>query len=529
MVEICNYLFGFHFQLCACVCASLLLRYLSSRGWLRVAAKCELRINYLLLALCLLAPLISNFTARSFHPEPIVKIDAALGYRDFEIQARTHSSQPVFEVGESALSVPALSIFRGVLALVAASLLMGLVRLIRDLSRMKTILQNSVVIRSLGRVRIAVSEQVTVPFSAWAVTAWIVLPISMVTENPSRMRMAIAHEIQHQRNRDTIWIYFVQLAKAVGGLNPLLWIWERLITESQEMACDQSLLEQRKIKRPEYARLLVEIAETAVNEKSQLVCATGLAFLADRQTLSRRIESMFKDRNNSSSLAVMIGGTLALLIAVTAVASGRVVDDKRVTLAEAQKMAVVAQGDSAFPIVVNDLVLNELNRFLGTNQGRTYVREALTRMETYRPAIESKLGQYDVPSEIMAVPIFESGYKNLPQGTGSNLSAGLWQFIPSTAEKFGLHVGSTVDDRLNADLETDAALRYLKINALRFKDWQLSIMAYNMGESAVQAAIEKTGTRDAWSLIRAGYEGDKGYLAKFMAAVLIMRNPEYLK
>jgi hypothetical protein len=34
------------------------------------------------------------------------------------------------------------------------------------------------------------------------------------------------------------------------------------------------------------------------------------------------------------------------------------------------------------------------------------------------------------------------------------------------------------------------------------------------------------GSRDAWKLIRNGYEGDKDYLPKLMAAILIKRNPD---
>jgi hypothetical protein len=47
-----------------------------------------------------------------------------------------------------------------------------------------------------------------------------------------------------------------------------------------------------------------------------------------------------------------------------------------------------------------------------------------------------------------------------------------------------------------------------------------------MGENAVQKGIDALGSRDAWTLIRNGYEGDKDYLPRLMAAILIMRSPE---
>jgi hypothetical protein len=40
--------------------------------------------------------------------------------------------------------------------------------------------------------------------------------------------------------------------------------------------------------------------------------------------------------------------------------------------------------------------------------------------------------------------------------------------------------------------------------------------------------INKLGNRDAWYLARHGYDGDK-YLARLMAAILIMRNPESVR
>jgi membrane-bound lytic murein transglycosylase D len=99
-------------------------------------------------------------------------------------------------------------------------------------------------------------------------------------------------------------------------------------------------------------------------------------------------------------------------------------------------------------------------------------------------------------------------------------------FIAPTARNYGLRVDSQADERLNPARLTDAAMRYLKSNNLMFRDWLLAILAYNAGERAVSQAIHATGSRDAWTLVRRGYESDKDYLAKVMAAVLIMKNPD---
>ncbi len=101
-------------------------------------------------------------------------------------------------------------------------------------------------------------------------------------------------------------------------------------------------------------------------------------------------------------------------------------------------------------------------------------------------------------------------------------------FIPSTARAFGLRVDDDVDERLNVDTLTDAAIRYLLANKLRFNDWQLAVLAYNIGERNVQKTIEETGSRDVWDIAGA-YHNNKNYnkyYEKFMAAVIIMKNPD---
>lgn len=231
------------------------------------------------------------------------------------------------------------------------------------------------------------------------------------------------------------------------------------------------------------------------------------------------------------SISISVGLLLASIMGATAVASKGLVQDRRVSMSQAKAMAFRAQSEAGFPVVLNDLVLTQLNRYIGTPEGRDFMRDSLSRMENYRAAIAEHLKKYGIPIEIMAVPIIESGYQNLTEGQSntSMKAAGLWQFIPSTAINYGLRVDSQKDERLDVGPNTDAAMRYLQSNNLRFKDWHLSVLAYNMGEDTVQKGMSALGSRDAWALIRNGYEGDKNYLPKLMAAILIMKNPDSLQ
>ena len=238
------------------------------------------------------------------------------------------------------------------------------------------------------------------------------------------------------------------------------------------------------------------------------------------QTLKKFIKTPIQLKWQINLLVVTL--ITGLMISVSCASKG-VVQDDRITMNEAIAMAERAKADSDYPIVVNDLVLKELNSYLGTPEGREEIRISLDRMKDYRADIEEKIKEYDEPMEFTAIPIVESGYQNLEQKVSG---AGLWMFIQSTARAFGLTVNNELDERLDVDLLTDAAMRYLLANKLRFNDWQLSVLAYNVGERNVQKVIEETGSRDVWELSKVLKKDNNNYYAKFMAAVIIMKNPD---
>lgn len=414
----------------------------------------------------------------------------------------------------------------------AVLLLVGGLFIYRDLRVLLRTKRNSFLVRQIGRIWIFANDDIHVPFSYWLPgQANVVIPSSLVGRRED-YKMAIAHELQHHRHGDTRWVYIMWGLKLVCIINPAIHFWNRWISEIQEFACDETLVDQNKVESQAYARCLIEVAQTAIDQKYVPVCATGLTFLIERNLLKRRIERMFSKPSISigRSISVSVGLLIASIMGFTAYASKGLVQDRRMNLAQARAMAVRAQSETGFPVVVNDLVLKQLNRYIGTPEGRELMRESLARMENYKIVIGDYLQKYGVPEEIMAVPIIESGYQNLTEQSNSSMkAAGLWQFIPQTARNYGLRVDSQKDERLDVALNTDAAMRYLQSNNLRFKDWHLSALAYNMGENAVQKGMDALRSRDAWTLIRNGYEGDKDYLPKLMAAILIMRNPESIQ
>lgn len=203
--------------------------------------------------------------------------------------------------------------------------------------------------------------------------------------------------------------------------------------------------------------------------------------------------------------------------------------DRLITYAEAELLLAKARqtaGPENLPLVLNDQVLQLMNRMLASRSGRATMRRALAEMSVHRAVIERIFRAHSLPVELLAIPIVESGYRNLPEGNGPNRSAGLWQFIKGTARAYGLKVGKDEDERLNVVRSTRAAAAYLTSLRDRFDDWYLAIAAYNIGEGAVEDLIESEGTNDPWQFARARRIPD--YLARMMVAMLVMRDPTLL-
>src|SRR5262249_29607690 len=163
---------------------------------------------------------------------------------------------------------------------------------------------------------------------------------------------------------------------------------------------------------------------------------------------------------------------------------------------------------SSFPIVVNDLVVEQLNFYLGNAGGRAHMKKSLDQMQKYKNLLAAATGKYKLPNELLAVPVIESGYTNYPQNPKQAHGAGIWMFVRATAQHYGLRVDKANDERLNVVKETDAAMRLFSAYYLRFLDWGLVLLAYNCGESYVGKAMTKTGSKDPWELMRQGYKND---------------------
>lgn len=181
------------------------------------------------------------------------------------------------------------------------------------------------------------NDHIQVPFSYFSIRANVVVPSHMLGKL-SNFKIALSHELQHHRQKDILWIYILWALKIVCVANPFVHLWIRDISEIQEFACDEALIGRKKVESQSYARCLLEVAQTAINQKSKLVCATGLTLLVERNLLKRRIEKMFtKQHHTKKSVKIALGFILMAGMSITAYASTRLVQDRRVSMKKADR------------------------------------------------------------------------------------------------------------------------------------------------------------------------------------------------
>ncbi|QTP59098.1 transglycosylase SLT domain-containing protein [Billgrantia antri] len=154
--------------------------------------------------------------------------------------------------------------------------------------------------------------------------------------------------------------------------------------------------------------------------------------------------------------------------------------------------------------------------------------EIIERARPWMAWITEQVEHRGLPGEISLIPFVESSYD--PLARSHRGAAGLWQFMPGTADALGLHRHNGYDARLDVIASTQAALDYIELQAEQWYegDIELSLAAYNAGAGTVNRARHAAAARgepsDYWHLQLPGET--MNYLPKLNAIAAIIDDPE---
>jgi membrane-bound lytic murein transglycosylase D len=155
-----------------------------------------------------------------------------------------------------------------------------------------------------------------------------------------------------------------------------------------------------------------------------------------------------------------------------------------------------------------------------------YVARMVDRSRRYLYYIVVEVEKRDMPLEIALLPMVESAFN--PQAVSVSRASGIWQFMPSTGNLYGMKQTFWMDSRRDVVAATDSALDYLQQLHGEFGDWYLALAAYNWGEGSVRRAIAANAKRgrptDYRSLSMPAET--RQYVPKLQAVKNIINDPE---
>lgn len=152
-----------------------------------------------------------------------------------------------------------------------------------------------------------------------------------------------------------------------------------------------------------------------------------------------------------------------------------------------------------------------------------YLQRLQPRLERHLAYIHKQVRARDFPSEIALLPIIESALD--PYAFSPGGAAGLWQFIPATAKRFGLERNWWYDGRRDPVAATEAALDYLARLHKRFGDWSLALAGYNAGEGNVNRALRRSAEGASFWELKLPRE-TAAYVPRLLALAELVSHPK---
>lgn len=256
---------------------------LSQSKW-RTAFALQQSLLKTLLVLVALSPLLAvgaSALLRGFVPDrslvlsdlavsAFLRGDIAMEAIDFEavLTSRNRLTQDLL-----AMASPATQI----LAVIAvAGLLLCLARLVTTALCIRRMLAGSHSLRRTSAVDIRVSETITIPFATHTgFRRYIVLPSDLVAR-PSALRIAVAHELQHLRQRDLEWEVGFEVLRPLFFWNPAFGLLKQQFDRLRELSCDQAVLATRRFDRRDYAKCLLDFCRRSRDDRQTSALNVGL-------------------------------------------------------------------------------------------------------------------------------------------------------------------------------------------------------------------------------------------------------------
>jgi membrane-bound lytic murein transglycosylase D len=179
----------------------------------------------------------------------------------------------------------------------------------------------------------------------------------------------------------------------------------------------------------------------------------------------------------------------------------------------------------SIPMDTDNELVRKYIKLYSEGTAKPVIKKALERSGRYRPIILRILKEYDLPEELVYLPVVESLYSVNDLSRAGAM--GLWQIMPERARALNLKVNYWIDERKDPEKSTRAAAQYLRELYIMFDDWHLALAAYNRGEFGLGRDLQfsKATNIGEMNSRHAVPRETQFYVPQFIASTLIGDNP----
>ena len=195
------------------------------------------------------------------------------------------------------------------------------------------------------------------------------------------------------------------------------------------------------------------------------------------------------------------------------------------SLSEGATNYVMAGKKYTIPMDTDNELVKKYIKLYSEGNAKPVVKKALERSGRYRDMILRILKEYDLPEELVYLPVVESLYNvNDVSCAGAR---GLWQIMPQRASALDLKVNYWIDERKDPEKSTRAAAQYLKELYGMFDDWHLALAAYDRGEFGLGRYLQFSKATNICEMNtrHAVPRETQFYVPQFIASTIIGDNP----
>jgi beta-lactamase regulating signal transducer with metallopeptidase domain len=141
-----------------------------------------------------------------------------------------------------------------------AGALLTLAPMLAGSLRVRLLARRARTLHVIGRVRVLVSDQASVPMTWGVLRPVVMLPSAALSWPAEQRRITLIHELAHVRAGDWVFGVLARLTCALYWCHPGAWWLARAMNEECELACDERVIASG-VRRSDYAELLVCAAD----------------------------------------------------------------------------------------------------------------------------------------------------------------------------------------------------------------------------------------------------------------------------